>query len=327
VPTFTITIDDGVLRLPAVMRSAPALLARTTRGLLHRSGRHLAAAAQPSASALPGADRPRLAVLIDADNAQAARIGPVLREIATVGTATVTRAYGDWSSTSLTAWKGQLPVHAIDAVQVFASVKGKNATDGALMIDAMDLLYAGGLDGVCLVSSDSDFTRLATRLRQAGLFVHGFGHRKTPASFVDACTRFVHVEDLAVDEPSPTRPKPPVRRKAPARPTGPTTAVTVPAQRTPNPALRGDTKLVSRLRAAVEAARDADGWSNQARVCSLLRQSPAVDPQAYGYQKLADLVTAVDLFETSRRPSQSGKATTIYLKDKRRRSAAGTSEP
>jgi hypothetical protein len=104
-------------------------------------------------------------VLIDADNAQAARIGQVLREIATMGTATVTRAYGDWSSTSLKAWKEQLPVQAIDAVQVFAPVQGKNASDGALMIDAMDLLYAGGLDGVCLVSSDSDFTRLATRLR------------------------------------------------------------------------------------------------------------------------------------------------------------------
>ncbi|MCL9759124.1 NYN domain-containing protein [Frankia sp. AiPa1] len=136
-------------------------------------------------------------MLIDADNAQASVIGSVLAEAATFGTAQVKRAYGDWTGTSLKSWKEQLLAHSILPVQQFAYVTGKNATDAAMVIDAMDLFHAGELDGFCLVSSDSDFTRLATRLRESGRTVYGFGERKTPRPFVLACDAFIQVENLA----------------------------------------------------------------------------------------------------------------------------------
>jgi hypothetical protein len=266
VSPITITIEDVVPALPAAVRRVPGVLVATTRELLRRGLRQITAAPRPSTPAAPdGAvdapeSRVRLAVLIDADNAQATRIGHVLGEVATLGAATVARAYGDWASGRLTSWEATLGVHAVEPVQVFAPVKGKNATDCALIVDAMDLLYAGRLDGFCLVSSDSDFTRLATRLRRAGMDVYGFGQRKTPAPFVAACTRFVYVEDLADPATPATRAKAPVQRTAATRPAiakAPAAAL-VPAQRPPTATLRGDTKLVTRLRAAVEAARDGD---------------------------------------------------------------------
>ncbi len=141
-------------------------------------------------------DAPNLAVLIDSDNAQAAVISDLLTEVAQVGTATVKRAYGDWTTPQLGSWKDVLNVHAIVPVQQFSYTSGKNATDSALIIDAMDLLHSGRVDGFCLVSSDSDFTRLATRIREQGLLVIGFGERKTPKAFVAACDRFLYTDIL-----------------------------------------------------------------------------------------------------------------------------------
>src|SRR5438445_9046143 len=180
----------------------------------------------------------RLAVLIDADNAQPSIIEVLLAEIAKYGTAHVKRAYGDWTGTSLKGWKEHLLALSIQPIQQFAYTSGKNATDAAMVIDAMDLLYSGRFDGFCIVSSDSDFTRLAARIRESGLIVYGFGERKTPKPFVSACDKFIYVDNL-VDADSPAA----LAGAAPV----PKSAVTA-AQ------LKGDTALVTQLRNAVEAA-------------------------------------------------------------------------
>jgi len=247
----------------------------------------------------------RLAVLIDADNASAALIAAILAEVATYGTAHVKRAYGDWTGTSLRGWKPLLLTLSIQPVQQFAYTVGKNATDAAMVIDAMDLLYTGRFDGFCLVSSDSDFTRLAARIRESGLTVYGFGERKTPGPFVAACDRFTYVENL--DQPAESAPL------AEPAPPPPTVAPKVP--------LSSDSSLVRQLRAAVEAASDDDGWAALAYVGHLLTtKSPDFDPRSWGYRKLSDLITATGLFETDRRRMSGSNASAIYIRDRRRRS-------
>src|SRR5215468_5031384 len=189
----------------------------------------------------------RLAVLIDADNAQPSIIEGLLAEVAKYGTAHVKRAYGDWTRSNLSGWKEQLLAQSIQPIQQFAYTRGKNATDAAMVIDAMDLLYSGRFDGFCLVSSDSDFTRLAARLRESGMTVYGFGERKTPKPFVAACDKFLYLENLRFADEDAASDAPGVK---PAKPK-PATA----------PQLKGDTALVSLLRNAVEAASDDDGWA------------------------------------------------------------------
>ena len=173
------------------------------------------------------------AVLVDADNVPAARIGGVLAEVATIGTASVKRMYGDWTTPNLAAWKQVASEHVIQPIQQFANTKGKNATDSALIIDAMDLLYTRRFGGFCIVSSDSDFTRLASRIREEGVTVYGFGERKTPESFRNACDRFFYIEVLAE----------PTEESASRQPV-----------RVAGPQLRGDAKLVAGLRASVTSA-------------------------------------------------------------------------
>lgn len=224
-----------------------------------------------------------LAVLIDADNVPASKIGAVLSEIARFGTASVKRIYGDWTSSQLGSWKTAAREHVIQPVQQFANTVGKNATDSALIIDAMDLLYTRRFGGFCIVSSDSDFTRLATRIREDGVTVYGFGERKTPKAFRDACDSFTYLEVLEQTDAEP--------------------AATPPA-RTPTPALRQDTKLVSGLRSCVTTASGDDGWANLSAVGSLMRkQHPDFDSRNWGYAKLSDLVRAIGLFEVEPRPS------------------------
>ena len=219
-----------------------------------------------------------LAVLIDADNISADRIGSVLREIASFGTASVKRVYGDWTKTNLRSWKEAASAHVIQPIQQFDNTAGKNATDSALIIDAMDLLYTGRFSGFCIVSSDSDFTRLASRIRENGVTVHGFGEQKTPESFRNACDRFTYVEviggALVGDSAVPVAPKRRVRSE-----------------------LRSDTKLVSALRSSVESASTETGWAHLSAVGSLLRkQQPDFDARNWGYSKLSDLIVATDLF-------------------------------
>ncbi len=248
----------------------------------------------------------RLAVLIDADNAQPSMIGELLAEVAKYGTAHVKRAYGDWTGTSLKGWKDQLLSQSIQPIQQFAYTRGKNATDAAMVIDAMDLLYSGRFDGFCIVSSDSDFTRLAARIRESGLTVYGFGERKTPKPFVSACDKFIYIENLSYTETT-AEPADETRKQV-QRPTA--------AQ------LKQDTVLVNRLRNAAEAASDDDGWAPLASVGHILtNQTPDFDSRTYGYAKLSDLIAATTLFEVERRSPGDGKPGILYVRDKRRRPA------
>src|SRR5580700_2912887 len=198
------------------------------------------------ASDTPADTSAKLAVLIDADNASPAAIDGLLAEVAKYGTAHVKRAYGDWTGTNLKSWKDQLLSQSIQPIQQFAYTTGKNATDAAMVIDAMDLLYSGRFDGFCLVSSDSDFTRLASRLRESGLTVYGFGERKTPKPFVAACDKFIYLENLTFTETAASD-----TTEAGAKPArrGPATAAE----------LKADTELMTLLRNAMEAASDDDG--------------------------------------------------------------------
>jgi uncharacterized LabA/DUF88 family protein len=246
----------------------------------------------------------RLAVLIDADNAQPSIIEGLLAEVAKYGTAHVKRAYGDWTGTSLKGWKDHLLAQSIQPVQQFAYTRGKNATDAAMVIDAMDLLYSGRFDGFCIVSSDSDFTRLAARIRESGLTVYGFGERKTPKPFVAACDKFIYIENLTYAE-----------HAAPAD-----EAVAAPVPRATAALLKGDTALVNLLRNAVEAASDDDGWAPLAGVGTIItNQRPDFDSRTYGYAKLSDLLDATTLFELQRRSPGDGKPGIIFAHDKRRR--------
>jgi len=241
----------------------------------------------------------KLAVLIDADNAHPAIAEALLAEVATYGTAHVKRAYGDWTGTSLKGWKDQLLAQSIQPVQQFAYTSGKNATDAAMIIDAMDLLYSGRLEGFCLVSSDSDFTRLAARIRESGLTVYGFGERKTPKPFVAACDKFIYLENLGYASVAPA----------------PAGAASRPAPRIPTAQLKQDAALVSKLRNAVEAASDEDGWAHLGSVGTIItKQAPDFDPRTYGYPKLSELMTATALFDLERRSPGDGKPDVLYVR-------------
>lgn len=246
----------------------------------------------------------KLAVLIDADNAQSSIVGLLLAEISKYGTAFVRRAYGDWTGTSLKGWKDQFLKQSIQPIQQFAYTYGKNATDAAMIIDAMDLLYSNRFDGFCLVSSDSDFTRLAARIRESGLIVYGFGERKTPKPFVAACDKFVYFENLISDE-----------ELAPQ-----TDDVVITAtlqEQTLATQVTSDTRVVRRLRAALKAAEDEDGWATLANVGQLVtKQHPDFDPRTYGYAKLSELIAATCKFNITRRNPGKGKPDVIYIRDK-----------
>ena len=242
----------------------------------------------------------RLAVLIDADNAPPSITEGLLAEVAKYGTAHVKRAYGDWTGTSLKGWKDQLLAQSIQPIQQFAYTTGKNATDAAMVIDAMDLLYSGRFDGFCIVSSDSDFTRLAARIRESGLTVYGFGERKTPKPFVAACDKFIYVENLAYS----------------ADDSGPAGGTPAPAARAQADQLRRDKALVSQLRNAVEAASDDDGWAQLASIGHIItKQQPDFDSRSWGYAKLSDLMAATTMFELDRRSPGDGKQSVIYARD------------
>jgi len=239
----------------------------------------------------------KLAVLIDADNAQPAVAEPLLAEIAKYGTANVKRAYGDWTGPHLKGWKEVLLVQSIQPIQQFRYTVGKNATDAAMIIDAMDLLYTNAFDGFCIVSSDSDFTKLASRIRESGLVVYGFGEKKTPEPFVSACDKFIYTEVLRTKEDESQS----IRRKS-------------------SKELKQDTRLVNLLRNAVEASSDDSGWAHLATVGSnVANQSPDFDPRNYGYKKLGEMIKATKLFEIEERQTSDGQSKAIYLKDTRKK--------
>src|SRR5210317_722414 len=239
----------------------------------------------------------KLAVLIDADNAQPSIVDGLLVEIANYGTASVKRIYGDWTGPGLKGWKEVLLQHSIQPMQQFAYTVGKNATDSAMIIDAMDLLYTGNFNGFCIVSSDSDFTKLASRIREAGLLVYGFGEKKTPKPFVSACDKFIFTEVLRSKDDYSEK----IKRK------------------TTNE-LKKDTKLVNLLRNAVEASSDDAGWAHLASVGSnIAKQAPEFDPRNYGYKKLGELASATTLFQIEERAIGDGPSKATYLKDRRKK--------
>ncbi len=211
--------------------------------------------------------------------------------------ASVKRIYGDWTTPQLKGWKDSLLQFAIQPIQQFRYTVGKNATDSAMIIDAMDLLYTEKLDGFCIVSSDSDFTRLACRIREAGLIVYGFGENKTPKPFVGACDKFIYTEILQED-----------------------TAVAITVKPATN-AVKSDAKLVKLLRNAVEDSTDEDGWAYLGSVGQkIANQAPEFDPRNYGFKKLGELIRASQLFDIDRRKSDSALGVSIYVKDKRKKS-------
>ena len=240
--------------------------------------------------------QPKLAVLIDAENAQPSIIEGLLAEIAKYGIASVKRIYGDWTTPNLKGWKELLLEHSILPFQQFRYTVGKNATDSTMIIDAMDLLYTEKLDGFCIVSSDSDFTRLSSRIREAGLTVYGFGEKKTPKAFVSACDKFIYTEILRKDEPAVLTKKKTTKE------------------------LKGNTRLVDLIRNAVEDSADEDGWAYLANVGqNIANQAPESDPRNYGYKKLGEIIRAIKLFDIDERVSPSSEDKLIYVRDVRRK--------
>lgn len=256
----------------------------------------------------------RIAVLIDADNVSDKYIQYVLDEISNYGTPTYKRIYGDWTKPQLASWKKSLLDHSITPIQQYNYTTGKNSTDAALIIDAMDILYSGNVDGFCLVSSDSDFTRLASRLREAGMTVIGMGEEKTPKPFVAACNQFKYLEVLSMrmdedegDDDAKTEPQP----KKPA-------------------SISQTKKLKNALRSIINELSDDDGWAYLAVVNNMLiRRFPDFDTRNYGFMKMSVMMSSFKEFEVEYRKAGSGHQTHVYVRNKkvaRRKRGARNSE-
>ena len=249
--------------------------------------------------------QPRIALLIDADNSPASKIDVILAELAKVGVTNIRRAYGNWKKDGLKGWEAVLHEYAIRPVQQFDYSKGKNATDMGMVIEAMDLLYTDQPEAFGIVSSDADFTPLVMHLKAKGAQVFGFGAKKTPLPFVNACSRFLYLENLGQPEPakSTARPKAAAKAKDGNGEAAPTRLDTA--------ALKQDARLVTLLRNAVESAAGEDGWSALGAVGQQIGNQASFDPRNYGYRKLLDLIEATQLFELDRRGTQ------FVLRDKR----------
>jgi len=248
----------------------------------------------------------KLAVLIDADNTQPAIIEGLLDEVAKYGIASVKRIYGDWTSTNLRSWKDRLLEYAIQPIQQFSYTSGKNATDSAMIIDAMDLLYSEKLDGFCIVSSDSDFTRLAARLRESGRIVYGFGEKKTPRAFVSVCDKFIYTEILRDNQEETDDEDSSPSLGAPAN--------------KPKKDFKVDRKLLKLLRETVDDLAEESGWAYLGAVGNKINNRSAdFDPRNYGFKKLGDMFRAIPQFETEERPQASGTGRQVYIRWKRKR--------
>ena len=296
----------------------------------------------------------RLAVLIDADNASRTAMRDIMAEITVYGTPTIKRIYGDWTTPNMATWKPILLENAITPIQQYSYTTGKNATDSAMIIDAMDILYTGECDGFVLVSSDSDFTRLATRLREAGKKVIGVGEKKTPNPFIVACDKFIYIEVIraaaktkSAQPPEPEQPEPaPQKAPAPARPepsaappasaqpagpkrkkkSPPEAAAPAPAPE-PEPApvqeppqQRVPRKVQDLIASAVDMIADEDGYAFMGELGNLLnRQQPDFDPRNYGFSKLTQLIKSLDRFEVDVRQTSNPHTKHVYLRDKRKK--------
>ena len=250
----------------------------------------------------------RLAVLIDADNIPFSNVKGMLEEIAKYGTPTFKRIYGDWTKPTVAGWKGVLLENAITPVQQYSYTRGKNATDSAMIIDAMDILYSGKVDGFCLVSSDSDFTRLATRLREAGMTVFGIGERKTPSPFIIACDKFIYIE--IINSPVTVQEAEPVKRKAgsPAR---------IKQKNESNESQLQIKKVKRLIASSITDLADENGWAYLGDVGNLiLKKQPDFDPRNFGFTKLSPLIKSFD-FEIDERDSGQNNIRHIYIRNRK----------
>jgi uncharacterized LabA/DUF88 family protein len=243
----------------------------------------------------------KLAVIIDADNVPASNVREMMQEIAKYGVPTFKRIYGDWTKPNLASWKSVLLENAITPIQQYGYTSGKNATDSAMIIDAMDILYTNRVDGFCIVSSDSDFTRLATRLRESGMKVFGFGEKKTPKPFIVACDKFVYLEIL--------------KRQKPAKPDA--------AQKNKQQVVevedsfqKIDRELLSLLSSTVNDVADEDGWAFLGDVGNLLiKKSPDFDPRNFGFEKLTPLIKSLQKhFEIDERRTDRASIKLVYIR-------------
>lgn len=257
----------------------------------------------------------RLAVLIDADNAPRTRIKNIMEELAVYGTPTIKRIYGDWTNPNLSTWKALLLEHAIIPIQQYGYTTGKNSTDSAMIIDAMDILYSGRVDGFCIVSSDSDFTRLATRLREAGMKVYGIGEKKTPSAFIAACDKFIYTEIFSQEEKKEKeQAKKAVETKAPEKPEAPAKK---PAARQQAPQNKVPKTILKLIRQTVQDVADEDGWAFLGEVGTvMLKKRPDFDPRNFGYPKLTRLIDALGTFEIDQRPSAIPHIKHMYIRVK-----------
>ncbi len=231
-------------------------------------------------------DKEKIAVFIDADNAPAKKTGKVLGELARYGVVNIRRAYGNWKNQNLKLWEEALHEFAIQPIQQFDLTKGKNATDMAMVIDVMDVLYTKDIDIVCIVSSDCDFTPLVTRILADGKSVIGFGERKTPAPFVNSCSRFLYLDEENKDEQ--------FKVEQPKN-------------------IKSDTKLMNLLRQAIESVEEDDGWARLGPIGTHISNHASFDQRNYGFKKLSDLFSAIDLFEMKRTKSK-----TLWVRNKNR---------
>ena len=240
----------------------------------------------------------RLAVLIDGDNIPSAHVKEMMEEIAKYGNPTIKRIYGDWTRPSLSRWKTLLLENAITPIQQYGYTTGKNATDSAMIIDAMDVLYSGKVDGFCLVSSDSDFTRLATRLREAGMTVIGIGERKTPEPFIVACDRFIYIEILKTQSKDGSSKEERNKEKK-------------------DEVEKITPKVIKLIASTISDLADEDGWAFLGDVGSLLqKKQPNFDSRNYGFQKLTPMINSINRFEIEQREGSKGKFKLIYVRNK-----------
>lgn len=241
-----------------------------------------------------------MAVLIDGDNIPSAHVKEMMEEIAKYGNPTIKRIYGDWTRPGLAKWKNLLLENAITPIQQYGYTTGKNATDSAMIIDAMDILYSGKVNGFCLVSSDSDFTRLATRLREAGMQVIGIGEKKTPNPFIVACDKFIYIEIL----------KKQTEQKIENKEIAASSVDSI---------TKKEIKLIS---STINDLSDEDGWAFLGDVGSLLqKKQPNFDSRNYGFEKLTPLIKSTDNFEIEQRENPKSRHKLIYVKNKEKRSS------
>jgi len=241
-----------------------------------------------------------LAVLIDADNITYKNIKGMMEEIAKYGVPTFKRIYGDWTKPTLKGWKTVLLENAITPIQQYSYTVGKNSSDSAMIIDAMDILYSSKVDGFCLVSSDSDFTRLAIRLREASMYVIGIGEKKTPEPFIAACDKFIYMEILKKDEPEITSS---TKTTAPAKPKESISKI--------------DSRLIKLIAGSIDDLADDDGWAFLGDVGNLiLKKKPNFDPRNYGYLKLTPLIKSLGKFQIDERTTENRNIKHVFIRTK-----------